>query len=715
VSDPDHSPDPDHNSDPDPDTGSGSDSDAGSGPDSDSDPDSGPTPGRKEFRDLASPEAAREAIGSLDLTGEPETVPLSEARGRVLAERIDAGIDVPGFDRAAMDGYAVRARDTFGADEADPATLELAGAVHAGAEPGVTVEPGTCVEVSTGAVLPPGADAVVIVERTDETGGGRVRVRTSVAPGDSVMVAGADIAAGSRALGPGTRLTPREIGLLSALGVDAVPVRGRPRVGIISTGDELVRPGGELNSDRGEIHDVNSYTIAAAVREAGGEPRLYPHAGDDDEEMERLLSEAADDCDLVLSSGSTSASAVDVIYRVIERRGELLLHGVAVKPGKPMLVGRLDRSDGGESAYVGLPGYPVSALTIFRTFVAPALRSAAGLPEPETATVRGRMAVRERYAEGRLRYMPVGLLPAAGRADAAGGDGDGGEDGDGPAADDPGAVDGDARDVPAEPDGRPLVYPVDKGSGATTSLVEADGVVAVDPDTEYLDAGETVAVELFSPDVRPPTLLGVGEDDPALNRLLDRLDRPRYLPVGSREGLRRLRDGLPDVAVTAGPVQREVASVDLGGWVRDWGLLVAAGNPAGIDGLADLVDRELRLVNRTTDSGLRVSLADAAAALADERGVDRRDVVDAIDGFDFGTRAFESPARKVADGAADAGVGLRATADRLGLGFVPLGRQTVRLHAAPDRTGTDGVRALSAALGDLGGILDELPGFRPRD
>jgi len=649
-------------------------------------------PGRKEFRDLASPEAAREAIGSLDLTGEPETVPLSEARGRVLAERIDAGIDVPGFDRAAMDGYAVRARDTFGADEADPATLDLAGAVHAGAEPDVRVEPGTCVEVSTGAVLPPGADAVVMVERTDETGDGRVRVRTSVAPGDSVMIAGADIAAGSRALGPGTPLTPREIGLLSALGIDDVPVRGRPRVGIISTGDELVRPGGELNGDRGEIYDVNSYTIAAAVREAGGEPRLYPHAGDDDDEMERLLSEAADDCDLVLSSGSTSASAVDVIYRVIERRGELLLHGVAVKPGKPMLVGRLDRSDGGESAYVGLPGYPVSALTIFRTFVAPALRSAAGLPEPETATVRGRMAVRERYAEGRLRFMPVGLLPAAGR----------------------GAEDGDADDGPAGPDDPPLVYPVDKGSGATTSLVEADGVVAVDPDTEYLDAGEAVTVELFSPDVRPPTLLGVGEDDPALNRLLDRLDRPRYLPVGSREGLRRLRDGLPDVAVTAGPVQREVASVDLGGWERDWGLLVPAGNPARIDGLADLVDRDLRLVNRTTDSGLRVSLADAAAALADERGVDRRDVVDAIDGFDFGTRAFESPARKVADGAADAGVGLRATADRLDLGFVPLGRQTVRLHAAPDRTDTEGVGALAAALDDLDGVLDGLAGFGPR-
>ncbi|MFC6726521.1 molybdenum cofactor synthesis domain-containing protein, partial [Halobium palmae] len=249
----------------------------------------------------------------------------------------------------------------------------------------------------------------------------------------------------------------------STLGEEEVPVRGKPTVGIVSTGDELVRPGEELDSDAGEIYDVNSTTIAAGVEEAGGEAVLYPHAGDDYDEMERILREAAEDCDLVLSSGSTSASAVDVIYRVIEERGELLLHGVAVKPGKPMLIGRLE-----DSAYVGLPGYPVSALTIFRTFVAPAIREAAGLPDPRTATVEGRMAVQERYAEGRLRYMPVGLLET----------GSGSQSGN-------------------DPDDAPLVYPVDKGSGATTSLVEADGVVAVHPDTEYLAEGERVEVQLF--------------------------------------------------------------------------------------------------------------------------------------------------------------------------------------------------------------------------
>ena len=627
---------------------------------------------RKQFRDLRPPSEAHEAIESLDLTPDPETVPLDEARGRVLADRIDAGLDVPGFDRASVDGYAVRARDTFGADEADPVVLETIGTVHAGSEPDVEVTEGTCAEISTGAVMPDGADAVVMVERTDGTEDG-VAIRTSVAPGDAVMVAGTDVAAGSRALGPGTPLTAREIGLLSALGVDAVPVRGKPTVGIVSTGDELVRPGEELNSAAGQIYDVNSYTIAAGVEEAGGEAVLYPHAGDDYDEMARLLVEAAEECDLVLSSGSTSASAVDVIYRVIEERGDLLLHGVSVKPGKPMLIGRL-----GDSAYVGLPGYPVSALTIFRTFVAPAIRSAAGLPASGTATVDGRMAVQERYSEGRTRLMPVGLVE-----DAA---------------------------------GDTLVYPVDKGSGATTSLVEADGVVEVDADTEYLAEGEAVTVQLFSPDVRAPTLLGVGEDDPALSRLLDGVEHPRYLDVGSREGRRRLRDGVPDVAVVSGPTDREVDAVDLGGWTREWGLVVPAGNPAGIEGLADLVDRDLRVVNRARDAGLRASFDAELDALATERGVDRRDLTDAVDGYDLTVKGFESPARKVLAGAADAGLGLRATAETLDCGFVPLGIESVRVLANPDRTEKPGVAALRAVLdARLDDVAASLAGVDARD
>nr|WP_253736417.1 molybdopterin biosynthesis protein [Halohasta salina] len=630
---------------------------------------------RKEFRTLADPEEVRAAIDGLALGGGTETVDLRAARGRVLAERVDAEVDVPGFDRASMDGYAVRARDTFGAGEAAPERLALAGAVHAGEAPTVTVDPGECAEVSTGAVLPEGADAVVVVERTEEIevdDGTTIEIRDAVAPGDNVMTAGADIAAGSRALGAGRRLTPREIGLLSALGVDAVPVRAAPRVGIVSTGEELVRPGEDLDSSRGEIYDVNSNSIAAGVEAAGGEPVVYPHAGDDYEELERLLRTAAEECDLVVSSGSTSASAVDVIYEVIEDRGELLCHGVSVKPGKPMLVGRLNRADGGQSAYIGLPGYPVSALTIFRMFVAPAIREAAGRPEPASATIDGELAVEARSESGRLRLLAVGVADAGERR---------------------------------------LVYPVDKGSGATTSLVAADGVVPIDPDTDYLSAGESVTVRLFSADVSPPSLLGIGEDDPAVDRLLDALDTPRYLPYGSRAGLARLRDGLPDFAVVAGPAD-DVDAVSVARWHREWGLVVPAGNPADVSGLADLVDRDLRLVNRGTASGLRTSLSNAVAALADDRGVSRHDIVEAIAGFESAVDAVETPARRVDDDRGDAGLGLRSTAERLGMEFVPLGEQPVELLVASDRLERSAVDELREAAAKLPDRCRSVPGYR---
>jgi len=640
----------------------------------------------KEFHDLATPETFRETIAGLDVGGGTERVPLDDARGRVLAERIDAEIDVPGFDRAAMDGYAVRAQDTFEASEVDPITLTVVGSVYAGERPDAELEAGDAVEISTGAVVPESANAVVMVEDTTEVDSSDVdaddaddaddsrvvEIRRAVAPAEHVMAAGADIAAGQRALGPGTLVTPREVGLLSALGVDSVPVRARPRVAVISTGDELVPPGDDLDHGAGEIHDVNTYAIAAGVRDAGGEPLVYEHVGDDEAAMTETIVDAAASADLVLTSGSTSASAMDVIYRVVEDRGERLLHGVAVKPGKPTLVGTIEGT-----AYVGLPGYPVSALSIFRTFVAPRIRDAAGRTEPRTATVNARMAARERSEAGRLRLVPVALV----------------EDG----------------------DGDTLAYAVDKGSGATTTLTAADGVVPVGPGTQFLDADEPVTVELFSSSVRPPRVLVVGEDDPTLSVRLDAVARPRYLASGSRSGRRSLRDGVADVAALAGPDADDAldrssqaaddaldsASADrepLATWERDWGLVVPAGNPGDVTGLGALVDRDLSFANRDAESGLRARFDDAIDDLAAQRDVARDALTDAISGYELATRGHASPAHRVADGDVDAGLGLRSTADDLDLDFVKLGTDHVAIVAATDRAHKPGVADLDAAL-----------------
>jgi len=609
---------------------------------------------RKEFRELVTPETAEAAVTALPLDPGTEERPLNAARGAVLAERVDAAIDVPGFDRATLDGYAVSAQDTFGADEADPATLSVVGAVEAGEQPPGTLEAGEAIEIATGAVLPPGADAMVPIERIREAET-TIEVETAVAPGDNVAFAGADIAAGDRALGPGRRITSREIALLAALGRETVTVQMSPTVGIISTGRELVQPGNPLQHDHGEIYDVNSRSIAAAVAEVGGEPTVFTPVGDDRAAIADVIDRATETCDLVVSSGSTSASAADQIYRVIADRGEVHVHGVKLKPGKPTIVGTIN-----DTGYVGLPGYPVSALMVFRTLVAPALRTAAGRSAHAAPQRTATMAREERFTEGRRRLLPVGVV--------------------------------------ASGDGELLAYPVDRGSGATTSIAAADGLVTVPADVSYLADGEMVTVEFFAESIQPPSVLVIGESDPVVGRALDALDRPRYRQAGTRIGLRQLRAGIPDVVVVTGPFDPAGETVELASFQREWGLVVPADNPEEVEGLASLIDRELTFVNRGGDAGIRAALDDQLAALAEERDTDRRTLEAAINGWGQTTRGLESPARAVLRGTADVGVGIAATADTLDVEVLPLGSLSVQVLAASDRYDKAGVQALEAAL-----------------
>jgi putative molybdopterin biosynthesis protein len=630
---------------------------------------------RREFRSLVPPEEAREAIESLSLEGGTEHVPLSSAHDRVLAERVEASVDVPGFDRAAMDGYAVRARDTFAAGEADPVALSVSGTVHAGSAPGVTVESGTAAEVATGAVMPEGADAVVPVEQTAETDGG-VEIATAVTPGEHVMVRGADIASGDHALGPGTRLGPRHIGLLAALGMETVPVRARPQVAIVSTGDELVQPGESLDARAGQIYDVNSHSIASAVRAAGGEPTVYETAADDRDALREVLERATEECSLVLTSGSTSAGSTDLLYRLLEEAGEKLVHGVSVKPGRPLLVGRLFGA-----AYVGLPGYPVSALMTFTHFVAPELRAVSRgdtQPTPGPAgesagggTVDATLRTRIRYDGGRLRLLAVGLVP--------------------------------------DGNGSLVAYAPDKGSGATTTLAETDGFVRMDPQRSLLSPGTDVTVERFDASAPLPSLLGVGDPDPVAYALLDALSTPRYLRFGPADAERWFDDGVPDLLVTADAGDAVAGDPDTPGerlarWHREWGLVVPAGNPAGIEGVDALAAEELRFANLGTD----ISVRGAFDSYLDDEGLRTGD----IDGYHRELPGLESATRAVAAGEADAGLGLRETAASRGLAFVQLGTQTVRMAVAPSRREKPAVSRLVDRLDTrLPALLAELPGY----
>ena len=324
---------------------------------------------RKEFRSLISLDEAKSIVLSHLPQTATEDVSLERARGRVLAEKITSSLDVPSFHRASMDGYAVRSEDTLASREDRPVGLRLAGSVPMGRLTDLQVDQGEAAEVSTGSMMPGGADAVVMIEYI-QAKGDCVYVHRPVHDGENMQAASSDISFGEAVLFPGTRLNARELGVLAAIGREKVKVRSL-KVGVASTGNELVSLGRLLGP--GQIYDINSHTIAASVRECGAEALSYGILPDEKIEMAKMLQKMAQECDLILVSGSTSAGVGDMIYQVLDEIGETIFHGVNLKPGKPTIFGVIDNKP-----CLGLPGYPTSALTVFELLAAPAIRKALG-------------------------------------------------------------------------------------------------------------------------------------------------------------------------------------------------------------------------------------------------------------------------------------------------------------------------------------------------
>ena len=383
------------------------------------------------------------AIRPIERTGR---ISLSDAGGRVLAENIVAESDVPPFARAAMDGYAVRAQDTTGAMRERPQVLRRIGTVFTGEVSTLRVSQGECLEIATGAPMPDGADAVVIVEETDGEASGSVRVFSPVTAGQNIGPRGADIRRGQEVLTAGTVLTPSRLGALAALGRGTVAVYAQPRVAILSTGNELVEPGGPLGP--GQIYDINRFTIAAAVAAHGGVPMPHRTASDTIEDLSR----AVDDClqdDVLVFSGGSSVGERDLILDVLAARGELIFHGVAVKPGKPTAFGRIDGK-----LFFGMPGYPTSCLSNTYMLLVPALRRMARLPPHAIKAVTLPLGQRVSSAPGRHQIYTVRI------------------------------VDGQAM-------------PAFKASGDITSMSQADGYIEIPAATNVVEAGTIVEVKLF--------------------------------------------------------------------------------------------------------------------------------------------------------------------------------------------------------------------------
>lgn len=383
-----------------------------------------------------------------------ERVPLLDALGRALARDAVASIDIPHFTRSSMDGYAVAAADTFGASESQPAYLSVRGAVAMGAAPAGKVGAGEAMRIATGGMLPRGADAVVMWEHTRE-GGDLLEVFRPVAPGEHVVTVGEDVREGERVLAAGRILRPADIGLLAGLGAAEVDVVRRPRVAIVSTGDELVGP--EETPGPGQIRNVNQYSLGAWVRRCGGEALLLGRVPDDAAAILERLRAGIDAADLVLVSGGSSAGVRDLTRGVVEALGDpgLLFHGIAVRPGKPTVVG----AHRGVPVF-GLPGHPISAMVIFLVLVRPLIGRMLGVPAGEAATaVLARLADNLPSQAGREDYYQVTLREAAGGMEAV---------------------------------------PVFRKSGLVTAMVRGRGMVRVPAEREGLEAGELVEVELLA-------------------------------------------------------------------------------------------------------------------------------------------------------------------------------------------------------------------------
>jgi molybdopterin molybdotransferase len=364
-----------------------------------------------EFLTLLPPsEALAKLLDNLTVLPVPEDLDTAQALGRVAYSSILAPHPLPAFPRSTVDGYAIRAADSYGASESLPAYLELAGEVLMGYEADFSLLPAHCVLIHTGGMLPMGADAVVMVEHTQSVSSSEVEILHSVAVGENVLKVGEDVAAGQVVVPAGARLRPAEIGGLMALGIIRVQVARKPRVAIISSGDEVVSPDQEIRP--GQVRDINSYTLSALVAEAGGTPYRCGIVPDRVENLHAVARRALLECDLLVITAGSSASTRDLTAEVIDRLGEpgVLVHGVEVRPGKPTILAAC-QNEGQMKAVVGLPGNPVSAMVIARLFVIPLIERQLGLLEPQIRPhVRARLTLNLPSQAGREDWIPVRLV-----------------------------------------------------------------------------------------------------------------------------------------------------------------------------------------------------------------------------------------------------------------------------------------------------------------
>jgi putative molybdopterin biosynthesis protein len=576
---------------------------------------------------------------------------------------VTAPIDVPPFDRANVDGIAVRAADTVGASDTEPKRLALNNeVVVCGHAPTLEVAPGTATTIATGGVIPRGADAVVMIEQTEliDEASPAIEVRRAVAPGQFVSYAGSDIARGETLLRRGARISSCEIGMLAACGIAQVDVVRRPRVAVLSTGDELVAPGGTLAPAK--LYDSNGAIVTAAVAEAGGVPVPFGAFPDDEVTLELAVRNALQTCDMVVLSGGTSKGAGDLSHRIVSKLGRpgVIVHGVALKPGKPLCLAVAE----GKPIAV-LPGFPTSAIFTFHAFVAPVIRARAGLP-PETARViEAEVPVRIASEIGRKEFVLVALTAG---------------------------------------DAGPVAFPTAKGSGSVTSFSQADGFLEIDALASALDAGTRARVTLIGQSATMPDLVIAGSHCVALDAVIGAIAgqgfTARTIAVGSQGGVTAAQRGECDLAPThlvdpaTGVYNAHLLRPGLAlvkGWQRMQGFVHRAD--------------DLRFAGRTVEQAVELALADPTCLMVSRNaGAGTRVLIDKLlggkrpAGYSNQPKSHNAVAAAVAQGRADWGIAIEPVAKMYGLGFLPIAPEDYDFLLVESRCERLAVQAFLAAL-----------------
>ena len=619
---------------------------------------------QEQFLEVVSAEDASARFAKhLDLSPLPaETVALDDALGRVLADDVIAPLDVPPFDRSGVDGFALRAADLAGATETAPVRLRLnAEVIACGHNPQIEVKPNTATAIATGGVVPRGADAVVMIEHTDLIDDEQaIDIRRATAPGQFIAHAGSDIARGETLLRRGARIGSREIGMLAACGLAKVEVVQKPKVAVLSTGDELVLPGGALRP--AGVYDSNGAILAAAIVEAGGEPVRFGAFPDDEAILEAAMRRALEACDMVVLSGGTSKGAGDLSHRIVGKLGPpgIVVHGVALKPGKPLCLAIAD-----SKPIAVLPGFPTSAIFTFHAFVAPVIRAKAGLPPQAAEIVSAKVPMRIPSEMGRKEFVLVALVQ--------------GEDG-------------------------PIAFPTPKGSGAVTAFTRADGFLEIDALSPALDGGTQADVTLIGQSARAPDLVLMGSHcvglDAVLGTLVERGITARTIAVGSQGGVTAAARGECDLAPVhlvdpaTGVYNEHLLKPGLSlvrGWNRMQGLLYRRG--------------DARFEGKSAEAALKAALADPACLMVGRNaGAGTRVLIDQLlagarpPGYANQPRSHNAVAAAIAQARADWGIAIETVAKLYALGFAPIAPEHYDFLLVEARRHRPGVQAFLESL-----------------